>query len=328
MDQGPAASASLIFLFCSARSGSTWLAKIFDSHPDLLYLHEPDIHDRGSDLLPYWFADAPGAADIENARRYLERLIRVRALRTVGIRPFFRKSYRGTIAEELRLGMVYGAKLAERAGLSRLANGLEIPDYRTRGSSPPMVIKSVSALGRADALVSAMPSMTPVLLVRHPCGFVASMLRGEKLGVMPPVERLGRMLETRSARRLGLTPEAIENADHAALLAWTWLVSNLEAMEAITRVKGIVLRYPDVALEPRRHIVPLFERLGLGWPRQTDEFLARSQESHGDYYSIYRDAAAVADQWSKELDVPTIARIRDIVERDPLGAGFFARQSE
>src|SRR5215472_18562499 len=118
----------MIFLFCSARSGSTWLAKVFDSHPDLLYLHEPDTHDRGSDLLPHWFSDTPGARDIENTRRYLDRLIRARALRTVGIRPFFRKSYRGATAEKLRLGMVYGAKLAERAGLQEFADSFEIPD--------------------------------------------------------------------------------------------------------------------------------------------------------------------------------------------------------
>src|ERR1700712_4231116 len=51
----------MIFIFSSPRSGSTWLAKAFDSHPDTLYLHEPDIVDRGSDLLPHWFdRDASG----------------------------------------------------------------------------------------------------------------------------------------------------------------------------------------------------------------------------------------------------------------------------
>ena len=32
----------MIMIFGSARSGTTWLGKIFNSHPDLFYLHEPD----------------------------------------------------------------------------------------------------------------------------------------------------------------------------------------------------------------------------------------------------------------------------------------------
>lgn len=34
----------------SPRSGTTWLGKIFDSHPDVLYLHEPDTIRRNWDI--------------------------------------------------------------------------------------------------------------------------------------------------------------------------------------------------------------------------------------------------------------------------------------
>jgi len=32
----------IILVFGMPRSGTTWLGKIFDSHMDLIYLHEPD----------------------------------------------------------------------------------------------------------------------------------------------------------------------------------------------------------------------------------------------------------------------------------------------
>ena len=38
----PDALASLILVVGAPRSGTTWLAKIIDSHPDVLYRHEPD----------------------------------------------------------------------------------------------------------------------------------------------------------------------------------------------------------------------------------------------------------------------------------------------
>jgi hypothetical protein len=68
----------------------------------------------------------------------------------------------------------------------------------------------------------------------------------------------------------------------------------------------------------------VFERLGLGWPEQTEDFLARSQKSSGNYYSVFRDNAGSTDSWRQELDRETVDKIRGIVEHDPLGAQFFA----
>jgi len=313
----------MIFVFGSARSGSTWLAKIFDSHPDLLYLHEPDITDRGLDLLPHWFDAAPSKAAVERACKYLRRLKAIRNARTIGIRPFFAKSYRGIAAETAHLGFVYGAKVLEQSGLGRMANKFYIPDLVGKSRSPRLVIKSVSALGRAEALVSADKTMAPILLIRHPCGFVASMLRGAKQGVMTRAQGFGRMAMTRSAKRLGLNQSALDNNDDVAFLAWSWLVSNSEAQAAVQHANGLILDYDDVASDPTRHIRVVFERLQLGWPEQTQKFISLSQQSEGDYYSVFRDSREAAQRWRSELDNATIGKIRAIVERDPLGTRFF-----
>jgi hypothetical protein len=315
----------MIFVFGSARSGSTWLAKIFDSHPDLLYLHEPDISDRGVDLLPHWFENAPSPAIVERASQYLRRLEKIRNARTIGTDPFFRKSYRGGAAEVTHLSLVYGAKALERLGMGQVANSFHIPDLTAANQAPRLVVKSVSALGRAEAFLAAEKSMSPILLVRHPCGFVSSMLRGARRGVISRAERFGRLANTRSAVRLGLNRAVLIESDDVAFLAWTWMVSNAEAHSAVQHAKGSILSYDKIAADPLQHIRALFEKLQLGWPNQTEKFIRQSQQSEGDYYSVFRDSREASERWRNELDARAIDKIRGIVDRDPLGAQFFAR---
>lgn len=312
----------MIFIFGSPRSGSTWLGKIFDSHPDLLYLHEPDIPDRGADLLPHWFEREPTLEQIENARLYLSRLTSARHPRTIGIRPFFRKNYRGLIAERARLALIFGTKISERAGLSNFMNRLDIPDIAKRGAPPQIVLKSVSALGRSQAFLSADRSIRPVLVIRHPCAFVSSMLRGKQVGGMGTSSGLGRLGQTRAAMRLEF--EALDTADEVTALAWAWLLSNAEAYPAIEAAGGAILNYDELARDPARHAKDLFARLSLGWPDATATFLARSQQTQGDYYSVFRDSSKASERWRDELEPNAIEKIREIVGRDPLGAQFFS----
>src|SRR5262249_20243553 len=145
---------AMIHIFSAARSGSTWLGKIFDSRPDVLYLHEPEIADRGLGLLPFWFENAPTPEQVEAGRRYFPRLIRARSARATGTRPFFAKSYRKPLNEYARRGLIYLAKGSERVGLARFSDRIYIPDLAY--APPPVIVaKSVSALGRAEVLIKA-----------------------------------------------------------------------------------------------------------------------------------------------------------------------------
>lgn len=40
----------IVLILGAPRSGTSWLAKMFDSHPDVLYRHEPDTVRRAEDL--------------------------------------------------------------------------------------------------------------------------------------------------------------------------------------------------------------------------------------------------------------------------------------
>ena len=149
------------------------------------------------------------------------------------------------------------------------------------------------------------------------------MLQGKEMGIMPPVQRFGRLAATRSAEQFGLGSLSSDDADEVTLLAWSWLIANAEAVSAVKRTHGITLLYEQVAADPTHHIRQLFEDLALGWPRQTETFLNRSQESQGDYYSVYRNSHETAERWRNELDQGAIGKIREIVQRHPVGSQFF-----
>jgi hypothetical protein len=312
----------MIFIFSSPRSGSTWLAKAFDSHPDTLYLHEPDIVDRGNDLLPHWFeGDAAGHAD--KAGQYLSRLSQNRNLRTLGTRPFFPKSYRSTIAFGIRNGLIYVGKGLEKAGLTGISDRIAIPDMARAGFSPKLVLKSVSALGRIDALVKSAVPISPVLLLRNPCAYVHSYLRGNRMGVMRAPGALGLLLKTRSARRLNVGAALDKTGDPVERLAWEWLLANCEASEAIARAGGIVVKYEDVATSPEKELRSLFSKLGLDWSPHTTEFLKTSTGGEGSYYSLSRDPMVAISRWKQEMPEAHIALVQDIVGRDPVGRQYF-----
>ena len=118
----------VVLLFGLPRSGTTWLAKVFDSHPDVLYRHEPDTVRRG-DHLPDWPDEFPDPTALAAARAYLDLLFTARTLKTSGSRPFFRKSYHGPLAHALRTTLIHGLRAADGISRGRFpARALPIPD--------------------------------------------------------------------------------------------------------------------------------------------------------------------------------------------------------
>lgn len=308
----------MIFIFSSPRSGSTWLAKAFDSHPDTLYLHEPDIVDRGNDLVPHWFAGASHGYE-EAASQYLSRLAGNRSLRTVGTRPVFRKRYRGEMGRHLHTGLIYAGKALEKAGFRAIGERIAVPDLIKPGSAPRIVMKSVSALGRVEVFLKS-AKISPVLLIRHPCAFVNSYLRGQEMGLMPPPRPLGHLLHTRSGRRF---KASADNDDVAKHLAWEWLLANCEAHAAISEAGGIILRYEDLAGSPESELRSLFSRLDLEWSDSTGDFLKASSSGNGSYYSLARDPVAAVNKWRSSMDARHVETVRNIVSLDPIGRQYF-----
>lgn len=308
------------FIMSAARSGSTWLGKVFDSHPDVLYLHEPDVVDRARDQLPVWFEGSPDAAQIDAAGGYVDRLLRARSPRATGTRPHFPKAYRDGVSDVCRRGVIYAAKALEQAGLRRSAQFIHVPDLAKPGRPARLVVKSVSALGRAEAIIKARADVIhPILLVRNPCAYVASQLRGMELGVMEPDAPPGPLLDTRAARRLGMRESTFAACNEVEKIAWGWLLENAEAFAAINALGGTTVFYESLMQDPLGEVKRLFAAADLRWAAETEAFLTRSWKQEGGYYSVFRDPAKAVNGWRDELDQDTIDRISAIAARDLVG---------
>jgi hypothetical protein len=317
----------VVVTFGLPRSGTTWLAKIFDSHPDVLCRHEPDRLFRGE--LPNICLDEDRSKYLGPAREYLWRLADRRTLGVAGSPPFLPKSYRDPAAALLRKTVLYGfGALRHAIGIPDWLRQFPFPDLIRSGkrSSVRIVVKSVST-GRARLFAEAWPKCRVVVIVRHPCGQVESEARGVALGKFGRREANVALARSPLAEAMGLRVDALDELPVVELLAWRWAFWNqvmLDDFGGIARAK--IVRYEDLAADPQRIAQDLFRFAGLSWQPQTERFIewSTSRDRSDQYFQVMRDPATAAGRWRNGLSSEDQERILGMARRAPVGA-LFAR---
>jgi hypothetical protein len=311
----PDALASVILVVGAPRSGTTWLAKIIDSHPDVLYRHEPDETLPGSTpltdtallaLLADWVAD--------------------RGARTVTKRPFFPKSWQPAWAPRLRALFAGAVSAASRlpAPLDQLAR-VRIPDLMRRPASR-VAIKSVRWAGGAAILARALPASRTIFILRHPCGQVASVMRGNRErrfdlkteGTDMPFDETAALA---FAAGHGVDDPTFQALPYAAKYAWSWRAFNEPAYAALAVQPNVhVVLYEALCARPEALARRILAFAGLDWNPQTEDFVTRSTMHQGKagYYAIFRDAAATAEAWRKTMSPTDQQAVWSVVAASPL----------
>lgn len=315
----------MILLFGMPRSGTTWIGKIFDSHPDTLYRHEPDSWG----LLNSIPLMAPSERADEYAPRirdFCSRLPGMTLTKVAASTPIFPKSYYSPLRHQLfRLNVLAAKAAAKLFGEQAVPNLIRAEDMaRIR-----MVWKSIESLGRLGAIERSMQPCYGIHIARHPCGYVASVLRGESqrrftsdVSASEDMGLLTLCLDTATARQHGLTLESLKRLSPVERLAWRWVLFNAKAMQDIEGEPGcMTLRYEDLCRDPVGIAKQLFEFTGLPWNEQTERFVNQStSKDEGRYYSVVKDPLKASSKWKDELSAADIDRIYSIVATTQPGA--------
>jgi hypothetical protein len=309
----------VILLIGLPRSGTTWLGKIFDSHPDTLYRHEPDSVRNIDGLPPY--------ADVRDTERYraaisgfVSALPDMRLTKVTTTLPIFPKSYYAPPQLVMRRLSVLATKLASRF-LGELPV-IDVVSYE-RVRDLPIVWKSIESYGRLGVLSRAIDGCRAVLILRHPCGYVASVQRGENRhkfsGSTPSHEDFGmfaKLLETEQAREHDLTIDRLKSMHPVERLAWRWAINYEKAMDDVAEQPNCrYVCYEEVCKQPLEQSRGLFAFANLSWSTQTEDFIRKSTASENTaYYSIFKDPLKSAYKWKNELASEDIDRVLKVVE--------------
>lgn len=302
-----------LLLFGLPRSGTTWLGKIFDSHPDTLYWHEPDsVWRLPGPLLP----DAQtGEPDEQTLRDWLRRLQSSAPLKSQAKPPFFPKHYYGAGRFQLHRLLILAA-----SAWSRLASAPAIP-FLIPASRQDQVIpvwKSIESLGRLGLLHRRLPGLRSVHIIRHPCGYIASVLRGETRGRFDEASASSEdwglfelLVATPQAKAVGLDLANLREMHPLQRLAWRWVIFNTKAMEELQADAGATICvYEKLCADPLGESQRLLAHCGLPWDKRTENFLdASTHGQQSSYYSVFKNPLSSAERWREELDQESVRLI-------------------
>lgn len=319
----------MILIFGAPRSGTSWLGKIFDSHPNTLYRAEPDKELRSAEI-PYLCTDQDIATYCEATARYAESLMAVHNSNVAGSPPFPRKAFHSDVQYAVRTAVIYGAKsLGRLPGVGGAFGNLNVPDFADfrRSGDVQVVMKSVGSLGRLGLFLAALPAAKVILIIRHPCGHVASVIAGQKSRNLSQNAALAGLGETAPARERGLDQSTLNGLPHVEQLAWRWLILNELALRQSDGNDNVtVLKYEDLCAEPEPMARRLFEFTGLPWSDQTAGFVAESTASRNEsgkgYFSVNRDPLISAMKWKTQMEPDDIATVRRVVDNSQPGKLF------
>lgn len=321
----------LIIICGMPRSGTTWLGKIFDSHPEILYRHEPDAGGR-LNLLPL-FTETWNEEELKFIKQFFPQLESNAKVNQISKFPIFKKIHESDIHFQVRKVYLTLLKIA-----SRYFGNFSAYEMLPNQSDMTIVWKSIESLGRMPIMAQALEDLGIeayfIHIIRHPCGQLNSTFRGQASHAFTgnynaaEDELLFKLLASSSQAQLNeLTVTQFQQMNTEQRLTWRWALMNDFALRLMeSRPNYFKVRYEDICQEPELTTKKLFAFCKLRWNEQTAHFLEMStKQDISDYYSVIKNPLNSANAWRKKLSEQQINDIFAVSEKTLSGKLYLPR---
>jgi hypothetical protein len=178
-------------------------------------------------------------------------------------------------------------------------------------------------MGRAKLFSESLNNGHIFMIIRHPCGYVASQFRGKRLGKLEEGQLpLKVMASSDQAKQWGLSRENLKRMSKVEQLTWHWNIFNDIALLATrSNANFHLLRYEDLCIDTLYFSKQLFASCQLEWSPQTEEYITTSTQASNSssYFGLQRNSAQDVEKWRNELDSATIEIIHNIAMHSESG---------
>lgn len=332
----------LVFLLGTQRSGTTWLANIFDSHPECLHYYEPFAPDYR--LFPYFphefrHVALPATELAGRLRADLPHLVSHRSklfdpihftrrqfeIEASLMRNLERYGYRRYHIAMLRFAAQFNLLHLNRIGQQPIAF-FEKSDIRLTA------IKEVRLYLKVPFLAEALEHARFVHVMRHPAAVVSSMEHQMKQGRLIEIKaHIGRFVsEIRAQESLAHHEPVlarVREGNRADALAAYWRVANeqLEHDLASLPRRSLSLVYEQIASDPLARVERMFAWCGLSMSDATDAYVRASSTSRTDRRTALdtnRVSATYYRDWVAKVSPEVLASVERVCGDSALMARF------
>jgi hypothetical protein len=334
--------APLVFILGTQRSGTTWLANIFDSHPDCLHFYEPFAPAYG--IFPYFpdefmYIEPPANRIAARLKHDLPRLVERRSRLFDPVHATERQfQFEAWLMGELE---TWGRRT--RVGAPAFASQFNLLHLNRIGQQPVAyfhkshhirvnAIKEVRLYFKVPFLAATFPEARFIHVVRHPAAVVNSMVNFLKRGRLVEIrDHIDAFADTIAAQTRfdAYRPllDRIRRGTREEKLAAYWRVANETlAMDAAKLgERALHLVYEDLATDPLARVDQMFRWCGLSMGPETDAYVRGSSTSRSERKTVLdtnRVSATYYRDWVGKTPPEVLAAVDAVCADSPLMREF------
>ncbi len=338
MGEEGVSTTGLVFILGTQRSGTTWLANIFDSHPDCLHFYEPFAPAYG--IFPYFpgeftYLEPPAARLAARLRHDLPRLV---SKRSVLFDPVH-ASHGQFAVEAWLMGQIESGARRVKLNPPAFAAQFNLLHLNRIGQQPVAyfpksdhvrvnAIKEVRLYFKLPFLAEAFPDARFIHVVRHPAAVVSSMMNFLQRGRLVEIrDHIDDFAGTVAAQpRFEQYRPLLERVQHGTLpekLAAYWRVANetLAADLVAAGSRAYPLLYEKLASDPLVRVEEMLRWCGLSMPASTDAYVRDSSTSRSERKTVLdtnRVSATYYRDWVGKTSSEVLNAVDAVCAESPL----------